>query len=627
MNPTTMSVGYLQLVHALIAAFGAALQWSLYLGLARRLRFFVWWAWASTLLVLEFVAAAGASLLAPRAGALSVALESIPVVAVFAAVPFVVFGVADFLDLHWTQQRRWWRPVLLAVAVALVVDAVSYVPLVAVRGPLRAAPRHAVMGLALLWCGYAFFRNRGGPARRLMTIVAAGWWLWGLNKLAYAVAEVNTVRRLSSGVGLPGSFEGGEVRLGFTLVDLALYLMLALAMVLLLVAEQRRAVRAIAEAEERYRAFVRNGMEGVWRSELDPPLDTSLEVEEQVRTLVGEARLAECNDALAAMYRFPSAAAMVGARVWAYCGQGDPRNLESLRTFVRSGYRQTQAESHETDADGRARLMLNSRLGIVADGRLVRVWGTQLDVTELARLQASLRRSETMSALGALVAGVAHEVRNPLFTMTATLDAFEARFGLREEYRKHLEVIRAQLDRLTRLMRDLLEYGKPATLDLSIGTLEASIRQAAEACEPDARAAGVLIACAFADDLPPVSGDRARLAQVFTNAIENAVQHSPAEGTVTVSTGLARERAASWVEVRVRDAGPGFSARDQPHVFEPFYTKRRGGTGLGLSLVQRIVEQHGGEVLARNHEGGGAELVVRLPVATAAPSTARGSDA
>jgi signal transduction histidine kinase len=489
------------------------------------------------------------------------------------------------------------------------------------------APRQALMGAALLWCGYAFFRGRLAAPSRLATVAALGWWLWGLNKLARAAALIVSRGPWPDAAGPSLRLRNAGLQEALSLVDVGFYLLLALAMVLLLVAERRRAVRAVADAEERYRAFVHNGMEGVWRSEIEPPLDTGLPVEEQVQRLVADARLAECNDAFAAMYGCPDAAAMVGSRVWAYCDAGDAANLETLRAFVRSGYRQTAAESREVDAAGRPRLFLNSRLGVVVDGRLVRVWGTQLDVTEQARLQVSLRRAETMSALGTLVAGVAHEVRNPLFSMSATLDAFEARHGLREEYRPHLDVLRAQLQRLTRLMRDLLEYGKPASLDLVVLNPDALLRQAEEACEATARDAQVRIDHGDRGTVPALRGDRTRLVQVFTNVVENALQHSPPGSVVRVETAATWAQGAPWVEVRVHDAGPGFAEPDLARVFEPFFTKRRGGTGLGLSLVQRIVEQHGGEVTARNHPSGGAEVSVRLPAVSAASPAAAGSEA
>jgi PAS domain S-box-containing protein len=234
------------------------------------------------------------------------------------------------------------------------------------------------------------------------------------------------------------------------------------------------------------------------------------------------------------------------------------------------------------------------------------------DITATVELQDSLRKSETMSAMGALVAGVAHEVRNPLFSISATLDAFEARFGEKEEHRRYIDVLRGELDRLNQLMQDLLEYGRPATLEMSVGSLKDAVRQAVHSCQALAERAGVSIAEELGPHISPVMMDRGRIVQVFQNLIANAIQHSPAGQTVTIKTSEELKDGNAWIDCCVADCGPGFSSKDLPRIFEPFFTKRRGGTGLGLSIVQRIIEEHGGKIFASNQTLGGAVMRVRL---------------
>ncbi|MES1244875.1 MAG: ATP-binding protein [Acidobacteriota bacterium] len=244
------------------------------------------------------------------------------------------------------------------------------------------------------------------------------------------------------------------------------------------------------------------------------------------------------------------------------------------------------------------------------------------DITDLVRLQESLRRSETMSAMGALVAGVAHEVRNPLFGISATLDAFESRFGGKKDFRRYFDVLQVEVRRLSELMHQLLEYGKPARLDLAAVPADEILAAACAACAPIAERAGVTVVpeiSSTAGELPPLQVDRGRISQVFLNLLENAVQHSPKGGSVVlraerVTSGASGETDREGVRFVVEDSGPGFLPGDLQHVFEPFFTRRRGGTGLGLSIVQRIVEQHGGEVVAQNRPGGGAVIKVFLPL-------------
>jgi signal transduction histidine kinase len=209
--------------------------------------------------------------------------------------------------------------------------------------------------------------------------------------------------------------------------------------------------------------------------------------------------------------------------------------------------------------------------------------------------------------MGSLVAGVAHEVRNPLFGISGTLETLSVRLGPNGAYDKYFAMLKHDVGRLRTLMQDLLDYGRPARLALAPTAVADVVAEAARACEPLAE--GLRVEVRIADGLPPVRVDRPRMVQVFENLIRNALQHSPAGGRVVVEAGR-EESAAVWCSVR--DFGPGFRAEDQPRLFEPFFTKREGGTGLGLSIAQRIVEQHGGSIVAENHPEGGAVVKLTL---------------
>lgn len=233
---------------------------------------------------------------------------------------------------------------------------------------------------------------------------------------------------------------------------------------------------------------------------------------------------------------------------------------------------------------------------------------------ERARLQASLRRSEIMAAMGSLVAGVAHEVRNPLFAISSTLDAFEARFSARHEYQRYMGVFRTEVQRLTVLMRDLLEYAKPPQLDLMPDSPAEACTQALRSCMPLATQHNVQIIVPSHTDTEAVCMDRQRLTQVFQNLIENAIQHSPSGECIVIEAEEVSLDGRDWIAYAIKDAGPGFNPEDLPRVFEPFFTRRHGGTGLGMSIAQHIVEKHGGSIAAGNRPEGGAIIVVRFPL-------------
>ncbi len=235
---------------------------------------------------------------------------------------------------------------------------------------------------------------------------------------------------------------------------------------------------------------------------------------------------------------------------------------------------------------------------------------------EREQLQGELRRNEAMAAMGSLVAGVAHEVRNPLFGISSTLDAMEANTETNAALTRYQDVLRREANRMNKLMVDLLEYGKPAATAMETEAFAVIPAEAACACRAAAQAAGVtLVNHAEAD--APVRMRRDRLLQVFVNLLDNAVQHAPTASQVTISTGVVEQDGQSWIECCVRDTGSGFAEADLPHVFDPFFTRRRRGTGLGLAIVQRIVEEHCGTVVPSNHPEGGGMVRVRLPVAVA----------
>jgi len=250
-----------------------------------------------------------------------------------------------------------------------------------------------------------------------------------------------------------------------------------------------------------------------------------------------------------------------------------------------------------------------SAVGAEGEQRLILVIA---EITRLVELQESLRRSETMAAMGSLVAGVAHEVRNPLFGMSATLDTLERQQGSEQRYAKVGAVLRSQLARLQQLTQDLLDYGKPPALRVADASAERLVRVACRSCERLALERGVEVVERVSRELPALRVDAGRMQQVIENLVANAIQHSP-RGSVVRVTAEPGVAGGNTVAVIVEDQGPGVRPEDVRHLFEPFFSRRKGGTGLGLSIVRRIVEAHGGRVAVESLERG-ARFRVTLPL-------------
>lgn len=244
-------------------------------------------------------------------------------------------------------------------------------------------------------------------------------------------------------------------------------------------------------------------------------------------------------------------------------------------------------------------------------GGLRRVVAVVRDVTPRKEMEEALRRSERMSAMGSLVAGVAHEVRNPLFGIAAALEAFEAEFGGGPDVAEYMTTLRNDVGRLSRLMNDLLDYGRPHPLQRHVQSMAPVIDEAVRICLPRARERQIQLRQQAATALPYVSIDADRMLQVLKNVIENAIDFSPFGEVVSID---ARSEDSGFLSCVVTDHGPGFSREDLANLFEPFFTRRRGGSGLGLPIAQKIVSEHGGAIVAGNQEGGGARMEIRLPV-------------
>ncbi|MFI5007285.1 MAG: PAS domain S-box protein [Solirubrobacterales bacterium] len=249
------------------------------------------------------------------------------------------------------------------------------------------------------------------------------------------------------------------------------------------------------------------------------------------------------------------------------------------------------------------------------------------DVTDFTNMQNQLRRARTMEALGSLVAGVAHEVRNPLFSISATVDALESELDPRPEFAQYAHLLRSQVDRMSQLMRDLLDYGRPSVLRRGSTRLADVVRRAVRSCAALAREREVRVEEDLAPDLPALEIDGARVEQALENLLANAIQHAPVGSAVRLGGCLDTSGREPRVRCTVEDEGPGLPAESLERIFEPFFSQRKGGTGLGLPIVQRVAEAHGGEVSAENRPEAGARFTLFLPVGGVTLRSGGGRDA
>jgi signal transduction histidine kinase len=221
---------------------------------------------------------------------------------------------------------------------------------------------------------------------------------------------------------------------------------------------------------------------------------------------------------------------------------------------------------------------------------------------------AQMLRAGRLAAVGELASSIAHEVKTPLAGIGAAMQVLARGFLDGDPRREMSEEILREVKRLQHVLRGLLDVAcvpaRPVTADI-----HEPLAKVLFLLRPVARDQGTALIERLADGLPAVRVDAKRIQQVLLNIVMNALQAVGRGGEVTVSTALAPER---WLEVSVRDDGPGIPVHDQRRIFEPFYTTKREGTGLGLTVAREIVASHGGELLVVSGPGRGTTFTIRL---------------
>ncbi len=255
--------------------------------------------------------------------------------------------------------------------------------------------------------------------------------------------------------------------------------------------------------------------------------------------------------------------------------------------------------------------MAGIALSLVLTVRLARTVRRQ--TVERERLRTELRRSERLAALGKLLAGVAHEVRNPLAGIRGITQLWRRGLGLGDEGFNHLI---DEVDRLEEIVSRLLQFYRADAQDLTPGDLNTVAAEAARLAEDRARELGIRVELDLEPKLPPVEMASPALVQVLRNLTTNALQVMQRGGVLRLETRLDLVRAT--VTASVADDGPGLSPEVLTHLFEPFFTTKAEGTGLGLAIANEIALAHRGELAAKNRPGGGAVFTLTLPVAAAA---------
>ena len=238
------------------------------------------------------------------------------------------------------------------------------------------------------------------------------------------------------------------------------------------------------------------------------------------------------------------------------------------------------------------------------------------DITTMMQMAEQIRRQERLATVGSLAAGIAHEIRNPLASLSGSIQVLQGELDLKGDNRHLMDIVVRETDRLNTIITDFLEYARPKTTQDDRIVISSVLDETITLLKNSKEFVdGISISCNV-DPVITTRGDARRMRQVFWNLLINSCQAMPNGGEMTISAYPFShgEEDSAWCEIVIADTGQGISPEHQAKIFDPFFTTKIGGTGLGLAIAYRIIEDHGGTIAVEAEEGRGTKFRMLIPM-------------
>ncbi len=421
------------------------------------------------------------------------------------------------------------------------------------------------------------------------------------------------------------------------------------------ITQRKKWEKELEESEERYQSYIRQSNEGIYRLELDVPMPTSLPVEEQIDYLYDHGYLAECNQTFLDMYHWDSMETIKNKSLEKlHGGRHHKINRDLLQEFIQDGYRSTAHDTREIDSSGNTIWIRNNTTGIVKDGKLLRLWGSQLDITEQKKaaieltqknqeyldlnktleqslahiklinkeLQEAKEVAEKSDRLkSAFLANMSHEIRTPMNGIIGFSQMLNQEDLTPEKRAYYIKIVVDSSQQLLSIVNDILDISMLETGQVKVMREKVKLNELLKDLftiyQPQAKKNGLELewkSKASTDDCTMIT-DGTRLRQILQNILNNAIKFTTnghIEYGYTCQKGV--------VKFFVKDTGVGIAPGDMENIFDRFFqeemeiTRQYGGTGLGLSISKNLVELLGGQIWVESTKNMGSTFYFTLPL-------------
>ena len=390
--------------------------------------------------------------------------------------------------------------------------------------------------------------------------------------------------------------------------------------------ELLKAKQKAEESEERYLNYIKQSSEGIYRLEMDKAMDTSLGLDEQVDYIYDNAYIVECNETFVKMYGVDSIDEFIGARVIdIHGGRDHPVNRKEMMNFVSEGYRTVNKLTEEHDKEGNLHYISNNMVGVVENNQLIRMWGTQIDVTEQVQMQERLvkakeKAEESDRLKSAFLANMSHEIRTPMNGIMGFTELLRKPELSGEKKKKYIDTIQTSGQRMLNTINDLIDISRIEAGQVEVSDSEVNINEQLNFLytffQPEANEKDLKLTCSMGLPLREASIqiDEEKFQSILTNLIKNAIKYTH-KGSIDFGYHLKDGQ----LKFYVKDTGIGIDPKHHNTVFERFTQEEMGttrsfeGAGLGLPITKAYVEKLGGRIWLESKKNSGSVFYFTLP--------------